>query len=134
MNLPSLKALELDHSYLKSLANYAFQGASNLKKLNLSTNPDLENLPKHVFDGLDQLELLDLSYCPKSFRQKPNSAGNHFKFTLQNLRVLNLTCALLEKGSECYGRYDHASHLDPDPTLVRFQIPPLIPDPARTLI
>ena len=114
VNLPSLKTLELDHSYLKSINDYAFQGATNLRILNLSRIPDLEDLPKHVFDGLDQLEVLDLSYCPKAFRKKPKSDGQHFKFTLQNLRVLNLTCALLEEGSDCTTRYDHASHLDPD--------------------
>ena len=86
VNLPSLKALELDHSYLKSLANYAFQGASNLKKLNLSTNPDLENLPKHVFDGLDKLELLDISYCPKAFRQNPKS----IELILSNITIPEL--------------------------------------------
>ena len=114
-DLSNLKELELDRSDLEYLAEYTFQGLHNLKRLNLSKNWHLETLPNDVFSGLNKVEWLDLSYCPKAFRNTTNKAGETFAFKLPTLRVLNLTCSLIQKGKhilcpeDCFGPGQHTA-------------------------
>ena len=108
--LSNLNDLHLDFTDLKELHNYTFSPLKKLKTLVLSHNPMLSSLPLLAFQGLDNLESLDLSYSPNIFRKK-NDKNVYLPstFEFENLRVLDLTCAL---NFFCTGKYDYGFTLN----------------------
>ena len=97
--LADLRELYIDDSTYSSISAGTFRDLTKLKKLDMSNNQDLKPLPKGVFEGLDELEILNLGKSDKALRHV-NRAGNE-SYPLGGLGKLR---QLLARGAI---RYEH---------------------------
>ena len=107
--LDNLEILNLDHTKIEYIENGVFEHVPNLKYLDLSHNKDLTNINEETIKGLSKLEILNLEYTSKAFISERTPYLN--LDSLQELRVLNIRCAL---NPDCSASDDFASPLDPE--------------------
>ena len=97
--LAGLRELYIDDSSYSSISAGTFKDLTKLKMLDMSNNEDLKPLPEGVFEGLDELEILNLGKSDMALRHV-NRAGNE-SYPLGGLGKLR---QLLLRGAI---RYEH---------------------------
>ena len=70
-NLPKLVVLDLSHNKIKRIVPEAFDDQPKMYILDLHDNPELTELPKNIFDNLD--ELVSLSLPKNQLKEIPPS-------------------------------------------------------------
>lgn len=111
LGLKNLQDLQLSNcNALQSIDENAFEHTPNLKKLDLSFNRNLTGITDETLAKLSNLQDLNLAFSSNALFDKSKGVSVTNLNLLQNLQVLNVSCAL---NTNCYTSDEYESPVDP---------------------